>query len=40
MTDMPEPITEDELLGYLVAMLADIPWGEPVIDLDVGVPVR
>lgn len=40
MTIATEPITEDELLGYMSAMLADVPWGEPVTALDSGVPVR
>jgi hypothetical protein len=40
MTTMLEPITEEELLGYMSAMLADGPWGEPVAAVDTGVPVR
>jgi hypothetical protein len=40
MTTMMEPISEDELLGYMAAMMGDLPWGEPVTALDSGVPVR
>jgi hypothetical protein len=29
MTTMVEPITGEELLGYISAMLTDVPWGEP-----------
>lgn len=32
MTTMMEPISEEELLGYLAAMSTDLPWGEPDSD--------
>jgi hypothetical protein len=33
---MVEPITGDELLGYLSAMLGDQPWGDPCCAADDG----
>ena len=32
MTVMTEPITDEELLGYLSAMTGDMPVGEPAAD--------
>ena len=40
MTVSTEAITEEEFLGYMSAMLGNLPWGEPVAALDSGVPVR
>lgn len=34
MTTMVEPITDEELLGYISAMLTDEPLGEPATSLD------
>jgi hypothetical protein len=28
-----QPITDEEFIGYLTAMLGDDPWGEPAVDL-------
>ena len=28
-----QPITDDEFIGYLTAMLGNDPWGEPAADL-------
>lgn len=36
MTTMVEPITDEELLGYVFAMLTDGPWGEPATSLGEG----
>lgn len=35
-----EPITDEEFLGYLSAMLGDGPWGEAQTSLDASAPVR
>ena len=34
MTAMVEPITDEEYVGYLAAMISDQPWGEPATSLD------
>jgi hypothetical protein len=34
MTTMLEPISGEELLGYLAAMSMDLPLGEPETELD------
>lgn len=34
MTTMVEPITGEELLGYLAAMTTDLPLGEPDTTID------
>lgn len=39
MTTILEPITEEEFLGYLSAMMENLPWGEPMTALTSGVPV-
>jgi len=28
-----QPITDEEFIGYLTAMLTDAPWGDPAADL-------
>lgn len=28
-----DPISDEEFVGYLAAMLGDDPWGEPAADL-------
>jgi hypothetical protein len=28
-----QPITDEEFIGYLTAMLGDGPWGDPAADL-------
>lgn len=35
MTTMVEPITEQELIGYLAAMLGDQPLGDPATSVEV-----
>lgn len=30
-----QPITDEEFIGYLTAMLGDAPWGDPAADLAV-----
>ncbi len=37
MTITVEPISGDELVGYLCAMLSNGPWGEPEMA-DEGLP--
>lgn len=34
MTITVEPISEEEMVGYLAAMLSDGPLGEPASSLD------
>ena len=38
MTTMLEPISDEEFLGYLSAMLGDGPLGEPQTTLDTTTP--
>jgi hypothetical protein len=35
MMTLVDPITDEEFIGYLTAMLSDDPWGEPAADLAV-----
>lgn len=32
MTTTVEPISGDELVGYVCAMITDRPWGEPLMS--------
>lgn len=34
MTTTVQPITGEELVGYVCAMAADQPWGEPDMAVD------